>query len=184
MIIGLVGMTATGKTEIAKCLEEYGLKKIVTTTTRPMRPGEIEGIDYNFVSDNKFNKMKNNHEFLETTSYNTAYGIWQYGTPISSLKDDGVIILNPDGAKVFKKLNYINSKLFLIQASEGVIRNRLRFRKDTEEEANRRIIADKHDFKNVDKLVDFSIRNEGDMTPEMVAHIIFEIYKLYKKEET
>lgn len=182
MIIGLVGMTATGKTEIAKCLEKYGLKKIVTTTTRPMRPGEIEGIDYDFISDKEFESIKSKNGFLETTSYNTVHGVWKYGTPINALKDDGVIILNPDGAKIIKELNQINSRLILIQASEGVIKNRLRFRKDTAEEAERRIAADKKDFRNINKIVDFSIRNEENMTPEIAAHIIFEIYKICKKE--
>lgn len=182
MIIGLVGMTATGKSEIAKELVKLGIPKIVTTTTRPNRSGEVDGVDYNFISDSKFEKMKKNHEFVETTSYNTVYGIWKYGTPISALRDDGVIILNPDGLKAFRDMN-INCKVFYIQASEGVVRNRLRFRGDSQEEADRRIKTDKKDFKNIDKLTNFTIRNEGEMTPKLAAHIIFEIYQILKKED-
>lgn len=184
MIIGLVGMTATGKTEIAKALNNYGISKVVTTTTRPMRPGEKAGIDYDFVSDEKFQKMVSNKEFAETTSYETVHGVWKYGTPINKLinSDTHVIILNPDGLKSLKDMPQLNMTVFHIQASEGTIRNRLRFRGDSQDEAERRIRADKKDFKNIESLVDFSIRNEGDMTPNMIAHIIFEISKIIKEE--
>ena len=54
MII-LVGASASGKTEIAKLIiKKYGFKKMVTTTTRPMRAGEVADIDYHFISKEEF----------------------------------------------------------------------------------------------------------------------------------
>lgn len=55
--IVLVGQTNSGKTTVAKLLEAYGYKRIVTYTTRPKRQGERDGIDYNFVTDEKFKSM-------------------------------------------------------------------------------------------------------------------------------
>jgi guanylate kinase len=47
----LVGPSASGKTQIVKILrEKYGLNKMVTYTSRTMRPGEKEGIDYFFLT--------------------------------------------------------------------------------------------------------------------------------------
>ena len=54
----IVGKFAAGKTTIAKLLEErYGLKRAVTCTTRKMREGEREGIDYYYCSDYSFEEM-------------------------------------------------------------------------------------------------------------------------------
>ena len=56
MII-LVGASASGKTEIAKILYKKGYKKCVTTTTRQIRPSEVNGIDYHFITKEDFNKL-------------------------------------------------------------------------------------------------------------------------------
>ena len=63
--IVLVGQTNSGKTTVAKLLEAYGYKRIVTYTTRPKRQGERNGIDYNFVTDEKFKSMIKNGDFAE-----------------------------------------------------------------------------------------------------------------------
>ncbi|MBO7535623.1 MAG: guanylate kinase, partial [Bacilli bacterium] len=94
MII-LVGASASGKTEIAKLIiKKYGFKKMVTTTTRPMRFGEKQDIDYHFISKEEFIKRKDNHEFLETTLYNDNY----YGTHKSDVGDDKILIVEVEGA--------------------------------------------------------------------------------------
>ena len=73
----LVGPSASGKTQILKILmEKYGMKKLVTYTTRPMRVNEVNGIDYHFVSKEEFlNKLENDF-FFETIEYNNNF----YGT--------------------------------------------------------------------------------------------------------
>ena len=54
-MIVLSGPSASGKTEVAKRLmNQYGVKRVITTTTRPMRTGEVDGVDYLFVSKEKF----------------------------------------------------------------------------------------------------------------------------------
>ena len=76
MII-LVGASATGKSVVAKQLyEKYNIKKVVTYTTRAMRDGEVNDVDYHFISKDDFiNKMNNNY-FIETAQYHDNY----YGT--------------------------------------------------------------------------------------------------------
>ena len=68
-VIVLVGRMASGKTtlknEILK--ESPKIKPIITYTTRPMRDGEEDGVDYHFISNDTFNAMKRRKEFLETT---------------------------------------------------------------------------------------------------------------------
>ena len=71
MII-LVGPSGSGKTSIGKVLEEQSIPRLVTTTTRPAREGETEGVDYYFRDFSK-EDMK---EFIEQTVYNNnRYGL-------------------------------------------------------------------------------------------------------------
>ena len=51
MAIIIFGKTASGKSRIVNELVKRGYKKIVTTTTRPARKGEVDGIDYKFITD-------------------------------------------------------------------------------------------------------------------------------------
>lgn len=176
MILGIVGMTATGKTEIVKTLiNKFGIKKIVTTTTRPQRLGEIPGFDYNFISDEEFENKKSNNYFFETTQYNTVSGIWKYGTPFNELKKDGAIILNPDGLRKIREAN-IDCFIVHIKTPENIIRERLENRGDFIDEVNRRIETDKIDFANIDNLVDYEIINDGLKSIDCISHIIYDLY--------
>ena len=73
MII-LVGASASGKSVVVKKMTElYGIEKVVTYTTRPMRAGEANGIDYHFISKEDFISKKEKDFFLETAFYNNNY---------------------------------------------------------------------------------------------------------------
>ena len=71
--------SGAGKSTIARMLlaDEPSLAMSVSATTRPIRPGEVDGIDYHFVSLDRFREMVANHEFLEWAH---VFG-HRYGTP-------------------------------------------------------------------------------------------------------
>jgi len=71
--------SGAGKTTLSRLLIERmpGLKLSVSATTRPMRPGEVEGKDYYFVDQRRFDAMIANGELLE---WATVFGN-RYGTP-------------------------------------------------------------------------------------------------------
>jgi guanylate kinase len=71
--------SGAGKTTISRLLLERddNLTMSVSVTTRPKRPGEVEGIDYHFVDPTAFNLMVNRQEFLEYAKVFDHY----YGTP-------------------------------------------------------------------------------------------------------
>ena len=90
-IFYLMGKSSSGKDTLYKKLNEenrYGLKSIVSYTTRPIRGGEQEGREYHFVSVDAFERMKDTGKVIEYRSYNTVHGIWYY-----FLADDGQIDL-------------------------------------------------------------------------------------------
>lgn len=97
----ITGPMASGKTTLAKYLEnEYGYKRIVTFTTRPKREGEVDGIDYWFISNETFDLFVKSHAFAEYRQYNAKFGFCQYGSMWQDYISDGikVIVLDPIGA--------------------------------------------------------------------------------------
>ncbi len=60
------GPSGAGEDSVIKGLKRlYDLEKIITTTTRAMRPGEVHGVDYYFVNHEQFREMIDNGEFAE-----------------------------------------------------------------------------------------------------------------------
>ena len=160
MIIVLVGKTASGKTTVANELcKNHGYKRIITYTTRPMRENEVQDVDYHFISDEQFNRMVENNEFTEYKRYNTAHGVWSYGSVITSeqeLSDDCyVIILTPQGLRdLSKKISqYI---AFYLNVSFESQLERLKKRGDEEQQIIKRLQNDAKDFENVLDIVDYS----------------------------
>lgn len=79
-LVVLAGPTAVGKGTVSRHIRENYPEVLlsVSATTRPPRPGEIEGEHYYFVSDAEFDAMITRGEFLE---YATVHNAYRYGTP-------------------------------------------------------------------------------------------------------
>jgi len=90
--------SGAGKTTLSRMLMERtpGLQMSVSATTRPMRPGEVEGRDYLFVDAPKFEAMVRHDELLE---WATVFGN-RYGTPRApveaALSDGGDVLFDID----------------------------------------------------------------------------------------
>lgn len=71
--------SGAGKTTLSRRLlaEEEGVSMSVSVTTRPPRPGEVNGVDYHFVTDAEYDAMVANRELLE---HATVFD-YKYGTP-------------------------------------------------------------------------------------------------------
>lgn len=82
-IIYLMGKSSTGKDTIFKRLladESLGLKTVVPYTTRPIREGETNGVEYFFTDEAGFKELKEQGKVLEDRAYNTFHGLWRYFT--------------------------------------------------------------------------------------------------------
>ena len=82
----VAGPTAVGKGTIVRgIVGKYGDVWVsVSATTRPRRPGEEDGVDYFFVTDDEFSRMIEEGEFLE---WATVHGTHRYGTPRRPVED-------------------------------------------------------------------------------------------------
>ena len=90
----IMGKSASGKDTIFKHLiqdETLGLKTVVSYTTRPMREGEQDGVEYHFVTGQKLEALKKAGKVIECRDYHTIHGIWSYFTV-----DDGQVDFNSD----------------------------------------------------------------------------------------
>ena len=89
-IFYVMGKSASGKDTIYKILRERlpQIRTVVPYTTRPIREGEQDGVEYHFVDDKQLAELETDGKIVELRAYNTVHGIWKYFTV-----DDGQIDL-------------------------------------------------------------------------------------------
>ena len=87
----IMGKSSTGKDTIYKKLiedETLSLKKIIPYTTRPIRAGEQNGVEYFFCTEEQVDELLKQGKVIELRAYHTVHGIWKYFTV-----DDGQVDL-------------------------------------------------------------------------------------------
>lgn len=109
MNIVLLGKIGSGKTTLCNNLtENFRYDKIVTTTTRPPRSNESDGVDYYFVDEDKFNSMdEKNRLILKTNVSGYKYGL---NKELLANANDKILIVDPNG---LKELNSIMNFKFI-----------------------------------------------------------------------
>lgn len=142
----------TGKTTLINMLLEEFPQRIVrsvTCTTRNPRKGEIEGKDYYFLSEEKFEECTKKGKFLE---HATVFGR-RYGTleeEIQKLKDQGkivILVIDTQGASILKE-KVGASFIFIAPPSKEALEKRLLKREtETVEERKRRLDFAEHEIK-------------------------------------
>lgn len=178
-MIVLVGPSASGKTEISKILmNQYGYEKCVTTTTRAKRSGEVNGIDYHFVSKEMFNLLKDKNAFVETTVYHDHF----YGLQVKDLRSKGVVVLDPEGVNHLLRWG-IDIYIIYIKVKKDVRLARMIDRGDDLEVVERRISNDDllFDIKRINQL-NLVIDNNGNQLEDVCKKINY-MYKLSLKRK-
>jgi len=148
--IVLVGRAASGKDHMRKTLEDKGFKYAVSYTTRPKRDGEVHGIDYFFITNEKFEEMIEQNEFYEHVSFNG----WHYGTTNEQFYNDDIFIMTPHGISHIDPKDRKNTFIMYLDMKLGVRQRRLAQRSDADT-VERRLEADDKDFA---EFRDFDIR--------------------------
>ena len=133
LVIVLSGPSGVGKDSVLILMKEMGLPFhfVVTATTRPIRPGEVNGKDYFFVSKDEFARMIENDELLE---YAIVYNDYK-GIPKKQVHDaldsgmDVVLRIDVQGAATIRRLIPDAVLIFLTTEDEESLINRLNSRK-------------------------------------------------------
>jgi guanylate kinase len=151
LVLIISGPSGVGKTTITRGVERSIPDSVfsVSCTTRARTDADVDGVDYHFVSDAEFERMKAAGEFLETAG---VYGK-KYGTPrawvLEQLKRGRLVILEIDvqGAVQVKRHIPESFALFVLPPTERDLLERLRDRKrEGEEQIARRFAAAKSEI--------------------------------------
>ncbi len=124
--------SGAGKTSLVRQLiaEVDKLVVSISHTTRPIRPGEVEGEDYFFVSQMQFQDLLANHELLEqATVFDHSYGTAK--TTVEHHLNEGLdVILEIDwqGAQQIRKIRPDSHSIFILPPSTAVLEDRLQHR--------------------------------------------------------
>ena len=142
-------------------MKKYMLKRLVTYTTRPMREGEQDGVEYYFVDKKKFKAMKRAKQVVEYRKYKVANGdTWCYFTArdeqLSAMHD--LILVGP--LKQYEQLNkHLGTPVIpiYIKIDEKIRKKRMYKRESQQENPNyaeveRRLAADEKDFEGIEKI--------------------------------
>lgn len=168
-MVVIVGESASGKTTVAKYLENhYGYERIVTYTTRSPRDGEVDGVDYHFISDDEFDRLYEKGFFAETAMYNE----WNYGSAKEDYVGDKIAVLTPRGLRSVRKNGICVDAIYLCVPR----RHRLVMclnRGDNIEEAYRRSLSDVGQFDGISDEVDLVLYNPSysSTIPEIAKQI-------------
>lgn len=174
-MIVLVGESASGKSSIERNLvDNYGYKKIVSYTTRQPRQGEIDGVDYHYISENQFTKLQKEGYFAEVGEYNG----WHYGTAKKDCISDKVAVVTPHGLRQLKKIPDLDIHAFYINVPRRDRLIKILQRGDNIEEAYRRSLSDVGQFDGIADEVDYIIDNKAysktieQMSKTVLSHLL------------
>jgi guanylate kinase len=132
-IITITGPSGSGKTELIKALENRGqFARLISVTTRPMRPGEIDGVDYYFITPAEFQDYVETDQLVQSVSFNG----FNYGTTVKELRrvvgleKRPIVIVEPSGIPHFsdiaEKYGFNHVKIFITAGQEVLVERYLR----------------------------------------------------------
>lgn len=182
----LVGQMGSGKTTLANVLSnDYGYERWPSMTTRPPRPGEVDGYDYIFVDDEAFTASTAYGYITGVREYETVHGLWRYGFPVHPVPEtDTVSILDPRGLMdVYDKIPDIYP--VFMDVDPDVCRYRAMARGDDPLEIERRMKSDQEDFYEFSQVYqDFcKLRIKQARTPQEDAERVIRYIRKEKHHE-
>lgn len=130
LLVVISGPAGSGKSTLAnRLITDSGgdICRVVTTTTRLLRPGEADGVDYNFITPEIFRDKLYKNEFVEYNIFNRNY----YGTPRFGLerylaeKKIVVLVVDVNGAKAVQHQYPSCLRLFILPPTPELLRERL-----------------------------------------------------------
>ena len=175
LLVVLSGPSGVGKDSVlaAMRLTDPRPYYLVTATTRPQRPGEVDGHDYSFIAPGRFQKMVDQGEFLEHAE---VYGR-RYGVPRPPVREalargqDVIVKTDVQGAATIKGAAPEAVLVFLAPPSLEELERRLRSRQtDSPEQMELRIQTARRELEQLANF-DYVVVNHRDGIPETVARL-------------
>ena len=155
--------SGTGKTTICRVLREKltNLKISVSHTTREIRKGEKEGLDYNFISQKEFEEKIKSKDFLEWAQVHNFYYGTSFQAAENSLKNghDTLLELDVQGVESLRTMGYEGIYILILPPSVEEMQARLTKRgTESENRIRQRVETGKKEIKEY-KIYDYVITN-------------------------
>ena len=169
--------SGAGKTSLIKALMEQDqrVEVSVSHTTRPQRPGEVEGVNYFFISTETFREMREAGAFFESAE---VFGHF-YGTSLTQLEarlsDGADVILEIDwqGAQQVRRLLPDSAWLFILPPSLEALKSRLQARgQDAEDTIDLRMRAARDEMSHWDEADYLIINDQFDVALEALQSLV------------
>lgn len=172
MLIILTGPASSGKDTIMKALlQKYpAMKRVISTTTRGKRPGEIEGKDYYFVTRPQFEQMTKDGKFLEYVQFHNNF----YGTTkdeLAPLSEGYDLVWRVEMSRAAKAKEAL--VLYIDAPDWQILRDRMRKRGMSDEEIEERLKKDQADFAKYGSELKRIIYNEEGKLEQTMAKIFY-----------
>ena len=177
LLFVLSSPSGAGKSTIARMILESddGIAMSVSATTRPKRPGEVEGRDYHFVTDEEFDRMRETGAFLEWAH---VFG-YRYGTlrneVIKAIENGRDVLLDIDwqGTQQLKQVDPDIVRVFILPPSMTELERRLRSRgTDSEEVIGNRMSRATAEISHWAEYDYVLINNNAEKCRELVHNIL------------
>ena len=176
LLVVLSGPSGVGKDASLQTLKqtEYPFYFVVTATTRPQRPNEVDGVDYHFVSVGEFAEMIEQGELLE---YAVVYGDYK-GIPKKHVREalasgkDVIMRIDVQGAATIRRLVPNAVTIFLTAESEEELVRRLEERKTEDpDKLKMRIVTARQELKRIVEF-DYVVMNRTHQLEDTVNQVV------------
>lgn len=174
----LAGPTAVGKGTVAAYIREHypEVQLSVSATTRAPRPGEIDGVHYYFVSDEEFDRMLAESEFLEWATVHNAYRYGTPRTPVLTASAAGKLILleiDLQGARQVSVAMPDARLVFLAPPSwEELVRRLIGRGTESEAEQQRRLETARGELAAAEEFDEIIVNDEVALAAERLVEIM------------
>ena len=172
-VLVLTAMSNVGKdTVLNELVKKHNFRNFISHTSRPMRPNEVEGKEYFFLTKDEFLNKANNGHFVETRHYFTTVNglrdVWYYGLSKAQVENRDkpcCVILDKLGAEEFAEyIGAENVVLIYLEVDKEIARQRNIKREDYDEtEFERRWRSDSKSFKGIEELAHSSINTDREL---------------------
>jgi guanylate kinase len=169
--------SGTGKTTLVERLVQLvpNLRMSRSYTSRAARTGEEDGVDYNFISRQRFEDMVRGNEFLESADvFGNYYGTCAADTEralVSGL--DVVLVIDVQGARQVRSRGIETISIFVLPPSAAILEQRLRGRsKDSEEQIRRRLEVARREVDEFERYEYVVINDDVDAAVDRLRAIV------------
>ena len=177
IMVILSSPSGVGKTTITKKIQQkyQSFKISVSHTTRSPRSNEVDGVDYHFVSNEKFEKLIREEKFYEYAKiFENYYGTLKENVDETIKTNDLLFDIDWQGTKQLSKFNNLKMiKIYLITSNKNELKNRLIKRnQNSDEEIEKRFNAFDEDIKHWNDYDYIIINKNLDICFKQIENII------------